>query len=190
MRALLLVVLFAGCQQRKEPTPAPATPVKPVAIDAPMAVVVDAEAPADADTTYAILDAESFGGLKMWALDTDVIKVLGAPKKKSKAEMEGATGSYVSMWDWSGASAKMSGDSEKGPFKLAMLTISKGSKLETAKHIKIGSPRADVEKAYPRSDDDQKDDKNRYLSGSVYGGVMFTFEKDKVSSVSMGAFAF
>lgn len=177
-----------GCQQRKEPTPAPPEPPKPVAIVVDAAPVVDT--PPDADETFKVLEAEAFGGIHNAAPAAEVIAVLGPPKKKSKPIVEGATGNYVSDWDWPSASAIMTSETDHGPWIERNLSIGRSSKLETRNHIKIGSSRAEVEAAYPRSEDDQKDDPNRYLSGSMYGGVMFSFEKDKVVGIAMGPFAF
>lgn len=182
------MIALVGCQQRKEPKPVPPEPPRPVAVVVDAAPGVDT--PPDADETFKLLESETFGGIGNAAPGADVIKVLGPPKKKSKPVVEGATGNYVSTWDWPSASAIMTSETDHGPWIERNLSIGKSSKLETSRHIKIGSSRAEVEAAYPRSDDDQKDDPNRYLAGSMYGGVMFTFEKDKVVAISMGPFAF
>jgi len=132
-----------------------------VAIDAPPATI-------DADETFALLEHESIGGLKQMA----------------------ATGDYTSGWRWPNATLDMVAEKKSGPWKARMITISKASTFETAQHIHIGSTRAELEKAYKRSEDDDKQKPNQWLAGSMYGGMLFELDHDKVSSISMGPFAF
>jgi hypothetical protein len=186
-------LLVAGCQKTEAPGPPPPAPVVPVV---PVAVVADAALPdaavaapdAEPDPT-SILDTETIGGLKVGTDEKAIIAVLGAPKHKDKAEQEGATMDYVSDWTWPTASINMVSDTGKPPWKARLISISKTSTLETTQHIHLGSTRADVEKAYKRSDeDDGKPD--QFLVGSIYGGLLFEFKKDRVVAISMGPFAF
>ncbi|HEX7701783.1 MAG TPA: hypothetical protein VF403_13690 [Kofleriaceae bacterium] len=201
MRALVVALLLASCQKTDAPAPPPPQPVAPVAVkaDATVAVVVDAAVAVAAPDAVAvpdaepdptsILDTEAIGGLKMGADEKAIIAVLGAPKHKDKAEQEGATLDYVSEWSWPTASINMVSDTGKPPWTARLISISKTSTLETTQHIHLGSTRADVEKAYKRSDeDDAKPD--QFLVGSVYGGLLFELKKDRVVTISMGPFAF
>jgi hypothetical protein len=195
VRALVVALLLVSCQKTDAPTPPPT--VAPVAVKAKadatvaVAVVVDAAvgAPdAEPDPT-SILDTEAIGGLKTGADEKAIIAVLGAPKHKDKAEQEGATMDYVSEWSWPTASINMVSETGKPPWTARLISISKTSTLETTQHIHLGSTRADVEKAYKRSDeDDGKPD--QFLVGSVYGGLLFELKKDRVVTISMGPFAF
>ena len=154
-----------------------------MAIDAPPATI-------DADETFALLEHESIGGLKQMADEKAVIALLGPPTKKDKPMLEGATGDYTSGWRWPNATLDMVAEKKSGPWKARMITISKASTFETAQHIHIGSTRAELEKAYKRSEDDDKQKPNQWLAGSMYGGMLFELDHDKVSSISMGPFAF
>jgi hypothetical protein len=192
VRALVLALLVASCQKTDAPAPpAPAAPVV-VKADAIVAVVVDAAVPpvpdAEPDPT-SILDTETIGGLKIGADEKAILAALGAPKHKDKAVQEGATMEYASDWTWPTASINMVSDTGKPPWKARLISVSKTSTLETTQHIHLGSTRADVEKAYKRSEeDDGKPD--QFLVGSVYGGLLFEFKKDRVVTISMGPFAF
>jgi hypothetical protein len=196
VRALVVALLLVSCQKSDAPAPPPPPP-PPVAVKAKadasvaVAVVVDAAVAvpdAEPDPT-SILDTEAIGGLKMGADEKAIIAVLGAPKHKDKAEQEGATMDYVSEWSWPTASINMVSDTGKPPWTARLISISKTSTLETTQHIHLGSTRADVEKAYKRSDeDDGKPD--QFLVGSVYGGLLFELKKDRVVTISMGPFAF
>jgi hypothetical protein len=195
VRVLVVALVVAGCQKSAAPPPPPAPPVPPVpvvpvtAADAAAAIVADAAVPdAEPDPT-SILDTETIGGLKIGADEKAILAVLGAPKHEDKSQQEGATMDYVSEWTWPTASITMFSDTGKPPWKARLISIAKTSTLETSQHIHLGSTRADVEKAYKRSDeDDGKPD--QFLVGSIYGGVMFEFKKDRVVTISMGPFAF
>jgi hypothetical protein len=179
----LLVAAILVCACKQDPTSTAAAAPAPTKAKPPAVVV-------DADETFALLEHESIGGLKQMAEEKAVIALLGPPTKKAKAVLEGATGDYASDWQWSTATIDMVAEKKSGPWKARLITISKTSKLETAQHIHIGSTRAELEKAYKRSEDDDKSKPNQYLAGSMYGGMLFELEHDKVSSISMGPFAF
>lgn len=161
-------------------------------IDAAVAkVVVDAPVVTEGVEPPGILDTESLGLLKVGSEQAEVVRTLGPPKKKSKVQEEGATGDFVSDWTWDGAGISMAGETKTGPWKARLITIKKGSKLATVKNLHIGSTRAEVEKAYTRSEEDDGSKPDQYLVGSLYGGLLFVFDKaNKVSEISMGAFAF
>lgn len=190
----MLAALIA-CKQDPKPPPAAAPPPAPkIVVDAaPVAVVAPPDAYVDISESGppSILDTESLGLLKVGSEEAEIVRVLGTPKKKSKAQEEGATGDFVSDWTWDSAVVSMAGESAKGPWKARMITIKKGSPLTTVAHVRIGSTRAEVEKAYKRSEEDDGKKPDQYLVGSLYGGILFSFDKDnKVSVISMGPFAF
>ena len=53
--------------------------------------------------------------------------------------------------------------------------------------LKIGSPRADVEKIYGTHFDKDFTDENTFVAGSVYGGSHYAFKDGKVDSLFIGA---
>ena len=70
------------------------------------------------------------------------------------------------------------------------LTITAPSTLKTRKDIGIGSPRQAVLAAYGKLRDPEApsgDDAEVFIAGSIYGGVFFTFEADKVREIFLGA---
>jgi hypothetical protein len=116
--------------------------------------------------------------------------VLGKPRSKQAPLEEGATGEWVSSWTWGGASALMVADTKNGPRQARDVSVSAPSTYATRRGIHVGSTRADVERLYPRSPEDQQQDPDVYVVGSVYGGLLFTFAHDRVASISIGVFAF
>jgi hypothetical protein len=105
---------------------------------------------------------------------------------------EAATGGWASAWRWSSAGVEivMTADAQRGPWRARNIAIAAPSKLATRRGIRIGSARAELAKKYKRSDDDEGSDPKRYLAGSWYGGLLFTLGDDKVTSVTLGVFAF
>ena len=145
--------------------------------------------PDDADHSFDLFNSETVGPLRPGLPATLVVRELGPPTSKSTPTYEAATGDYTSAWKWPHAALMLSADKPAGPFTARSVSITGPATWETRKHIHIGSTRADVEKAYTRSaDDDGKPDS--FLAGSMYGGLLFTFEHDVVASISLGAFAF
>jgi hypothetical protein len=69
-----------------------------------------------------------------------------------------------------------------------LITVSKSNRFATAAGIRVGSARAAVEQRYHRSSEPIKDD--QFLVGSIYGGLLFSFDGGVVSSISIGPFAF
>ena len=196
--------ILVACQQHKDqpaPTPPPA-PVKPdaavvaiaiapdaaVVAVAPDAAPIDAAVPVDADHTFDLFNSESIGPLKPGIDENVVISVLGQPTSKSKAVVEAATGDTVSNWKWAQASISMSRDDKKRWVALSV-SITGPETLETRQHIHIGSTRRELEKAYIRAPEDEGK-QDSYLVGSVYGGLLFGLDHDRVSRISLGAFAF
>ncbi len=196
MRGLFVAALLLGCEGKK-PAPAPrpmpvvavavdAAPIDAAPIDASVPVVVDA--PEEGEVS--ILDTEALGGLKIGDDEAAVIGKLGKPSSKSVPQLEGATADYASNWKWPTASVNMVAETATAPARARLISISKSSKLETSRGIRIGSTRADVEKVYKRSEDDDGSQPESYLVGSMYGGLLFTFAAGKVTAIAIGPFAF
>lgn len=67
-----------------------------------------------------------------------------------------------------------------------MITIYGDNQLKTSRNIGIGDSRKDVLKAYQNEIYD-RDNPSSLIAGTIYGGVIFTFENGKVSSIFVGA---
>jgi hypothetical protein len=203
MRAIALAILVVGCRH-DDPSPHPATPLAPQVAavvqpqpaqlaDAaiPDAAMPDAAVPdASDDPDFSFYDGEAIGPLHVRMTDNELIAVLGKPRSRQKPSEEGATGEWVGAWTWVGASALMVSDTRNGPRTARDVSVIAPSTYATKRGIHLGSTRADVERLYPRSPDDQQQDPDSYVVGSVYGGLLFSFAHDRVTSISIGVFAF
>jgi len=177
-----------------EQAPPPPTRVAVVPADAPRPDAAPDAAPeaavdaADPDDSF--YDHEAIGPLHATMTDKQLIAVLGAPKKREKPAQEGATGQWVSAWQWADASALLVSDHAGGPWQARDVSGSRAG-WSTKRGIHVGSTRAEVEKAYPRKPDDPPlQDRDQYVVGSVYGGMLIFLAHDRVTSMSIGVFAF
>jgi len=141
-----------------------------------------------------LLASESLGGIKIGLEEKALGTILGKSKvKKGKSGLEEATGEYIQTWtcEEKGLSLRMSsGENKKGTPQVAGFTADAKCPLATNKGIKIGSTKTEVLKAYGKFED--KENKaaagaDSFVAGSIYGGIIFTFEGDKVSEIFFGA---
>ena len=156
---------------------------------APAQEIVD---PTDADNGFHVLMHEALGELRI-GMDTFEIKqMLGEPTQKGEIEQSQASGDFEQTWEYpdAGLTLYMSAASRHDPQSLGSLRASSPCTRKTRRGVGIGSDWEAVEKAYRDVRDEESldpDDKSVFTAGSVYGGVFFYFEADKVTSIFMGA---
>jgi hypothetical protein len=147
------------------------------------------------DKATQLLAAESLGGIKLGLTEKKLVDLLGQPKKKTALTLMEATGDYYQTWRYPGKGLEITmsaGENKTGAKTVASFTASKGCSLTTTKGIKIDSSEADVRKAYGSFEDKENTsaaNKNSFVAGSIYGGIIFTFKDNKVSSIFFGAAA-
>ena len=130
------------------------------------------------------LAKEKLGSVGIGSTSDAAIKQLGEPTQRAKVIEEGATGDFVSDWTFPhGVVVMMVGAKEKGPFTVRTITVKTPSKLKTVEGVGIGSSLASVKKAYGKYLVKPEAGQNDW---SVGGGLMFTVEKDKVSTIYLG----
>lgn len=124
---------------------------------------------------------------------------IGAPFKNS---LDGWTLSAKTLWEADGLFHRScldsksgmelnlsSGDSTFAKAVISSITITEPCTLETKSGIRIGSSYEAVRKAYGSTIDPQESNDSTLVAGSIYGGIIFTFEARKVSSIFLGAAA-
>lgn len=138
-----------------------------------------------------VMAKESIGELKWGMSAGDVLTRLGEPKKRGRIEMWEATGDHVQAWTYAdGLALTMASATRKGEQRLHSVTIKAPSQLKTAKGLGIGAARADVLKNYEnkRALENEPDDQELFIAGSIYGGLFFNFDaRGKVSEIFLGA---
>jgi hypothetical protein len=139
-----------------------------------------------------LLNRETLGKLRLGMPATAVIAACGKPESKGEQELWGATGEYVQEWRYpkQGLKIQLASGNAKGPFRVFTITIEAPSTFKTARGIGIGSPEADVTKAYANEKDaDSTKPGDSFVAGSIYGGVIFGIEDGKVVEIFLGAAA-
>ena len=122
-----------------------------------------------------LMAGESLGGIKLGMAGKAVADLLGQPKEIGELKFLGGTGEYHQTWQYPAKGLEITlsaGESETGAKKVVSFTASTGCGLTTAQGIKIGSPEADVRKAYGSFEDKENAStarKNSFVAGSIYG---------------------
>lgn len=122
----------------------------------------------------------------------EVIKQMGEPERKSDAAVWGADGLEHQQWFYKAKGLELDfvrGD--KGIQSIASAYISSPSKLKTSRGIGVGSTRIEVMEAYKEdiSQEENSIGPDVIVAGTVYGGLTFKLENDKVASIFIGASA-
>jgi hypothetical protein len=146
------------------------------------------------DKAAQLMAGESLGGIKIGMAEKKLQDLIGQPKKKGQMKLTEATGEYDQTWLYpdKGLEITLSAPSKTGAKTVTSFTASTGCGLTTTKGIKIGSAEAEVRKAYGSFEDKEDasmSEKNSFVAGSIYGGIIFTFKDKKVTRIFFGAAA-
>ncbi|MDH4475271.1 MAG: hypothetical protein QE274_02255 [Verrucomicrobiaceae bacterium] len=134
-------------------------------------------------------------GLGKLALDQkagDVLELLGEPKSKGEDVLMEATGEWVQEWAFpaKGLTLMMGSGKQGGAKTVWSITADRKCELATARGVRIGSSEAEVKNAYGKVYNVEESRAGEtFVAGSVYGGVIFEFEKGKVAGIFIGAAA-
>jgi hypothetical protein len=135
---------------------------------------------------------ERVGKLQYGLSEGEVKQTIPGKPIRGPEELWGADGEYHQEWKYSAAGISLGMVSEKkgGPKSIERITIISPSKLKTQRGIGIGSTEAEVAKAYGRfRNAEDSEDFGGFIAGSIYGGVMFNFDRGRVSRIFIGAAA-
>lgn len=145
---------------------------------------------------FALMKNESLGKLKIDLPASEVIKLLGKPARKSELQYWGADGRYHQDWYYPDCGitlnmvSNMVSPTEDEPQTIAFVNIESPSTLETKRGIGIGSSVNDVISAYGEEQESETSiPSQHFVAGSIYGGLMFSFENGYVSEIFLGAAA-
>jgi hypothetical protein len=134
---------------------------------------------------------EKLGDVRLYAPAGVVKKVLGTPARKGKLVFQGADGAFVQRWEYpaQGLVVEMAAASRKGPQKVASIDAKSPCALRTTRGIGIGSTAAEVARAYGAERNAEESTEERFVAGSIYGGVLFGLKDGRVETIFIGAAA-
>ena len=150
----------------------------------------DPKAPLHKPDPFPLLKEERLGDLRLDMTEQEVrAKIPGKPKK-GREEYDAAIADFVQKWDYpaGGVSLDMSSAAKGGKKTILAILIKSPSLLKTKRGIGIGSTEQEVAAAYGDCQDKEMSETGRsFVAGSIYGGLIFSFEKGRVTSIFLGA---
>ncbi len=134
---------------------------------------------------------EQVGKLHLGLAAPAVQQIMPGKPALGPEELMGADGQYHQEWKYAreGITLDMVAEKKGGPKTVAAIIVTGPSRLKTPKGIGIGSNEAAVAQAYGPFRNAEDSTPDRFVAGSNFGGVIFTFEQGKVSSIFIGAAA-
>lgn len=141
---------------------------------------------------FSLMKEESLGKLTIELPANQVIQLIGNPLKKDQKVVWGADGLYHQNWYYpnQGITLNMVSDTEKGLQTIFSIKLASPSTLETKRGMKIGSSVEEVIRTYGKDQEQETSVSGQsFVAGSIYGGLIFTFENGLVNEIFLGAAA-
>jgi hypothetical protein len=139
-----------------------------------------------------LLTADHIGGIKIGMSLDEVKKLLGEPSSRDQLQNWAADGRWYATYYFSrmGLALNMgSDDSAAVNPTVSSITATPGCAFRTGRGVGVGSSFAEVRNAYEAFIDNEQSSDSVLLAGSLYGGLIFEFEKGKVKKMFLGAAA-
>jgi hypothetical protein len=139
---------------------------------------------------FSFLDSEAIGFLEEGVPQDTVLARLGRPDSLGEDVLWGETGTYVQKWRYTSRGIVLEMESpDSGTSKIVLgITAVAPCSFATARGIGIGATESDVAALYGAVQDKESSEPGRmFVAGSIYGGLVFTFEDSRVSRIFLGA---
>lgn len=179
---LLIVTIHLGCNQNQTKNNEASEQIQEQIV----------ETTNDTDKDYDqigfdLMEIETIGEIQFDMSVEDVEAEIGAAEETTEFEFWGADGFEHQTRIYQNNTLDIDFiKTEDGEIVCNMITIYGDNSLKTSRNIGIGDSRNTVLKAYQNEIFDTNN-KKALIAGTIYGGVIFTFEKDKVKSIFVGA---
>jgi hypothetical protein len=125
--------------------------------------------------------------------EDSVVVLIGKPDSLGAGMISGRTGSFIKETFYKKIGLYIvyqSEDSTSSLKKILTLTAEAPCTLSVEKGVKIGTDYADIISRYCKMVDSTTSSWGKQIVvGSIYGGMIFTFEKNKVKRIFIGAAA-
>jgi hypothetical protein len=142
---------------------------------------------------FSLLRNERIGKLQIGLSEAKVKQKINCALNRDTEKLWTADGAYHQKWKYAacGITLGMVSTKKGGPKSIESITLNSPSRLSTKRNIRIGSSEKATRKAY-KSESNQENEatpKESFIAGSIYGGLIFQFQNDKVSEIFLGAAA-
>lgn len=189
---LLLSGCSAGHQPVKESSPPPSSAISTEPSVNKTSNKTVPEAKNYLDLGFSLLTAELHSLLGGFYDAETVLRVYGQPENKTAPVVWGSDGLEHQSWSYPSKGLELDFvKDDSGVFKADAITITHPSTLRTARGIGIGSSRKELMEAYEKEIDPKEvaSEPEQIVAGTIYGGVIFTLDNNKVTSLFIGAAA-
>ena len=150
------------------------------------------ESASEATDPFELMKSECFGQLKLDLTAAQVIEILGSPKTKGESNLWGADGLYHQDWYYpqQGITLNMASEKAQERQSVASIKLMSPSTLKTRRGIGIGDSYTKVMQAYKDEEERESSISSKsFVAGSIYGGLIFSFENGRVNEIFLGAAA-
>ncbi len=151
-----------------------------------------ADSTSEAANPFELMESEGFGELKLSLTAAQVLELLGSPETKGETRLWGADGLYHQDWYYpqQGITLNMASEILGERQTVFAITLTSPSILKTQRGIGIGDSYTEVMQAYKDEEDREMSiPYESFVAGSIYGGLIFSFENGSVNQIFLGAAA-
>ena len=151
-----------------------------------------ADSTSEAAAPFKLMESEGFGELKLDLTATQVLEILESPETKGKTMLWGADGLFHQDWYYpqQGITLNMASETPGARQTVFNITLTSPSTLKTQRGIGIGDSYTEVMQAYKDEEAPEMSiPYESFIAGSIYGGLIFSFEDGIVNQIFLGAAA-
>ncbi|HBL60638.1 MAG TPA: hypothetical protein DDZ80_19945 [Cyanobacteria bacterium UBA8803] len=146
----------------------------------------------EATDPFELMKLEGFGELKIGLTAAQVFELLGNPETRGEIRLWGADGLYHQDWYYpqQGITLNMASETPEERQAVVSITLMSPSQLKTRRGIGIVDSYTKVMQAYKEEEDrGMSIPYESFVAGSIYGGLIFSFENGSVNQIFIGAAA-
>jgi hypothetical protein len=144
-----------------------------------------------ASNEFKLLKEEHIGNFSLGLSEKEVVSSLNCPVLYGENQLWEADGLYHQEWTYvnCGLILDMASHRKDGTKSIESITLMAPGDLKTHYGIGIGSSEKEVMEMYKDYWNKVHSSENIFVAGSIYGGIIFTFEEGKVVNIFLGAAA-
>jgi len=185
---ITVIIFFFSCNSKKE---IPTTESNPIGIQVTTQDSKETlELKEQEDLTskgFDLMNNESLGKIKFGVTSEEIIELLGEPEEKSTPFFSEVDGETYQHFDYKKEGIFLSfilnSDSSK---EVRLIEIMPPCELKTSRLVGIGSFSTEVLVSYKEFINEEFSDTTEIVAGSIYGGIIFKIENQKVKSIYIG----